>query len=69
MISEVHYGGRITDDFDRKLMITYTKEWVNANVLAPGFYFDVKMPDRDKDSKERMPIGKYTTPYHTPYQP
>ena len=68
MISEVHYGGRITDDCDRKLMITYTKEWVNPNVLGTGFFFDVKMPDRDKDSKERMPIGKYTTPYHAPFQ-
>lgn len=29
MISEVHYGGRITDDYDRRLMNTYAYEWIH----------------------------------------
>lgn len=50
MISEVHYGGRITDDYDRRLMNTYAYEWINAAVTQPNFYF--------------APLVKYTTPYH-----
>lgn len=39
MISEVHYGGRITDDYDRRLMKTYALEWINERVMQPGFYY------------------------------
>ena len=47
MIAEVHYGGRITDDFDRRLMNTYTTEWISPTVLEPGYSFcnlGYKMP-------------------------
>lgn len=30
MISEVYYGGRITDDFDLRLMKVYTEEYINS---------------------------------------
>ena len=34
MISEIYYGGRITDDFDRRLMNVYTQEYLNANIFT-----------------------------------
>lgn len=37
MIAEVHYGGRITDDFDRTLMNTYCTVWLNALTLTKDF--------------------------------
>lgn len=33
MIAEVHYGGRITDDYDRRLMKTYAHEWISEKVM------------------------------------
>lgn len=39
MISEIHYGGRITDDFDRRLMNVYTEEYINANIFNKGFSY------------------------------
>jgi len=50
MISEVHYGGRVTDSFDRRLMNTYAKEWISQAVVSPNFYFS--------------PQAKYTHPYN-----
>jgi len=33
LISEVTYGGRVTDDFDRRLMNVYANEFFNDKVL------------------------------------
>ncbi|OQS05067.1 dynein heavy chain, outer arm [Thraustotheca clavata] len=40
MIAEVHYGGRITDELDRRLFKTYCDEWFNTSTLAPSFSFN-----------------------------
>ncbi|OQR97844.1 dynein heavy chain, outer arm [Achlya hypogyna] len=40
MIAEVHYGGRITDDMDRRLFKGYCDEWLNSSTLAPSFSFN-----------------------------
>eukprot|EP00792_Barthelona_sp_PAP020_P008883 TRINITY_DN3255_c1_g1_i1.p1 TRINITY_DN3255_c1_g1~~TRINITY_DN3255_c1_g1_i1.p1 ORF type:complete len:3803 (+),score=1118.83 TRINITY_DN3255_c1_g1_i1:106-11514(+) len=39
MICEVHYGGRITDNFDRRLMNTYGVTMLNNKVLIPEYEF------------------------------
>lgn len=39
MVCEVQYGGRITDDLDRELFITYGEYWLSDNMFNPGFKF------------------------------
>lgn len=39
MLGEVMYGGRVTDDFDKRLLITYCQVWFSEHLLAPGFEF------------------------------
>ena len=39
MVCDVQYGGRITDDFDRRLFNTYGKAWLTQTCLNPDFEF------------------------------
>ncbi|EDQ85634.1 uncharacterized protein MONBRDRAFT_38754 [Monosiga brevicollis MX1] len=39
MLSEVHYGGRVTDDRDKRLLITYCTEWFKESMFKPEFKF------------------------------
>eukprot|EP00002_Diphylleia_rotans_P003858 TRINITY_DN1273_c0_g1_i13.p1 TRINITY_DN1273_c0_g1~~TRINITY_DN1273_c0_g1_i13.p1 ORF type:complete len:1331 (-),score=331.88 TRINITY_DN1273_c0_g1_i13:251-3709(-) len=39
MLCEVHYGGRVTDEFDRILLETYGNCWFGDHIFAPGFNF------------------------------
>lgn len=39
MLGEVHYGGRVTDDFDKRLLNTFCKVWFCENVFAEDFLF------------------------------
>jgi dynein heavy chain len=39
MFCEVHYGGRVTDDFDRRLITTYGKVWFGDHMFADTFSF------------------------------
>lgn len=40
MVSEVQYGGKITDNLDRRLFITYGNNWVSPRILADGFSYN-----------------------------
>ncbi|CAF3361178.1 unnamed protein product [Rotaria socialis] len=42
MISEVQYGGRVTDDVDKHLLKTYVKSWFHGEILEPAFEFEDK---------------------------
>lgn len=44
MVGEVQYGGRITDDMDRRLFTAYTEVWLSSSSLAPGFKFNPDAP-------------------------
>lgn len=37
MVSEIQYGGRITDDFDQLLMDTYAEKYFHQEVTRPNF--------------------------------
>lgn len=39
MLGEVMYGGRVTDDFDKRLLTTFTAVWFSETLLQPGFEF------------------------------
>ncbi|GFY45418.1 dynein heavy chain 8, axonemal, partial [Trichonephila inaurata madagascariensis] len=39
MLAEVKYGGRVTDDYDKRLLCTYMNEWFNEKILHHNFEF------------------------------
>lgn len=39
MLAEVHYGGRVTDNYDRRLLNTLTQLWFNDNLFNKDFNF------------------------------
>ncbi|EFN73504.1 Dynein heavy chain 1, axonemal [Camponotus floridanus] len=36
----INYGGRITDDWDHRCVLTLLEDYYNANVLSPDYQFD-----------------------------
>ncbi|CAF4048027.1 unnamed protein product, partial [Rotaria sordida] len=63
MISEIQYGGRITDDRDRRLMITHAKKWFNDLLFSSDFKFydgysipKVKRLDEYIDYVDKFPL-------------
>ena len=40
MTGEVHFGGRIVDEYDKRVMAVYCERWLNENLLATEFVFE-----------------------------
>ena len=39
LVFQVQYGGRVTDDFDKRLLCTFTSVWFSEALLTEGFKF------------------------------
>jgi dynein heavy chain len=44
MVSDVQYGGKITDSLDVRLFRTYTKEWLNERTCEEGYEYNPNAP-------------------------
>ncbi|CAE8701670.1 unnamed protein product, partial [Polarella glacialis] len=53
MVAEVQYGGRITDDLDRELFVTYGAKWLCDEIFKPSFAFN----NYEADYYYRIPDG------------
>ncbi|KAJ1514425.1 Dynein heavy chain 5, axonemal [Coelomomyces lativittatus] len=63
MFCEVHYGGRVTDDYDRRLLNTYGKVWFGDHMFLPEFQFykgytipQLKTIEEYRNSIETLPL-------------
>ena len=65
MVSEVQYGGKITDDFDRRLFNSYAAAWITPASMEPEFSYNpahslVPIPnDFVYNVQDHMEVDKY----------
>ena len=60
MIGEVQYGGRITDDMDRRLFNGYVEAWFSASTLSATYSFNPDRPINRSSENFQYRIHDYT---------
>eukprot|EP00002_Diphylleia_rotans_P028875 TRINITY_DN5840_c0_g1_i3.p1 TRINITY_DN5840_c0_g1~~TRINITY_DN5840_c0_g1_i3.p1 ORF type:complete len:4482 (-),score=987.95 TRINITY_DN5840_c0_g1_i3:157-13602(-) len=61
ILAEVLYGGKVTDEYDRRLLNTYCEMWMSKKVTEPNFYFHstaYSVPKANDISKIRASIDE-----------
>jgi len=59
MVAEVQYGGRITDDLDRELFVTYGAKWLCDDIFKPSFTFNNYPADYQYKIPDGLEIAVY----------
>jgi dynein heavy chain len=59
MVSEVQYGGRITDDLDRELFNTYAAKWMCEDMFKNNFAFNNYTADYNYKIPEGLEIQNF----------
>jgi len=59
MVAEVQYGGRITDDLDRELFITYAAKWLVEGMFGPSFTFNTYSADYNYEIPKGLDMGNF----------
>ncbi|MAC17935.1 MAG: hypothetical protein CMC97_06535, partial [Flavobacteriales bacterium] len=59
MVAEAQYGGRITDDLDRELFVTYAAKWFCDEVFKPGFSFNTYAAEYNYKIPEGLEIATF----------
>jgi len=65
MVAEVQYGGRITDDLDRELFVTYAAKWFCDEVFKTSFTFNNYVADYNYKIPEGLDIHTYRSAIDT----
>lgn len=63
MLGEVQYGGRVTDDYDKRLLNTYCKVWLGEHMFPDSFCFykgysipHCKTVEQYREAIDNMPL-------------
>lgn len=59
MVAEVQYGGRITDDLDRELFVTYAAKWLVDDIFKREFSFNNYQSDYSYTIPDGLEIAIY----------
>merc|ERR1719498_192653 len=65
MVAEVQYGGRITDDLDRELFVTYAAKWFCDDVFRSQFTFNTYQADYNYRIPDGLEINAYRSAIET----
>eukprot|EP00963_Diacronema_lutheri_P008805 scaffold776_cov347-Pavlova_lutheri.AAC.3 len=60
LCGEINYGGRVTDEKDRRLLRSLLRKFINPNILEPGYFFGdaevYSIPDCNTEKEYREHI-------------
>mmetsp|Transcript_610 Transcript_610/g.1165 ORF Transcript_610/g.1165 Transcript_610/m.1165 type:complete len:1301 (-) Transcript_610:61-3963(-) len=59
MVTEVQYGGRITDDLDREMFITYGDLWLQEGIFTPSYQFNASVTEFNYQIPDAIEHARY----------